>query len=352
MRGLILGKFLPPHRGHRYLVDFARHYADDLTVVVGSLPSELIPGELRFRWMRESFPDVTVVHLPDELPQEPREHPRFWELWREALLRVAPRRPDLLFASEDYGDRLAAELGAAYVPVDHARELLPVSGTAVRTDPYDHWDDILPAARPWFLSRVCIMGPESTGKTSLARYLARHFDTVWVAEYARPLLARQGDRVDPEDIPRIARGHAASEDALALQATRVLVVDTDLLTTTLWSDILFGDCPAWIRDEARRRSYDLTLLMDHDCPFVHDPQRFLPDRRGEFFERCRALLEDCGRPYVVVGGSWDERCTAATAAVEELMSQGPPALIRARRDRGPASSPWPSSPAGDPRSDR
>src|SRR5205823_888204 len=78
--GMLLGKFLPPHLGHVYLAEFASRYADRLTVVVCSLRREPIPGELRSRWMRELFPLADVVHLTDELPQEPAEHPDFWEL--------------------------------------------------------------------------------------------------------------------------------------------------------------------------------------------------------------------------------------------------------------------------------
>ena len=79
---MVLGKFLPPHLGHVYLIEFAREYVDDLSVVVGTLRAEPIPGELRFLWMRELFPDVRVVHLTDENPQHPEEHPEFWRIWQ------------------------------------------------------------------------------------------------------------------------------------------------------------------------------------------------------------------------------------------------------------------------------
>src|SRR5262249_56697885 len=85
--GRLLGKFLPPHLGHVYLVEFASRYVDQLTVVVCSLAREPIPGELRHRWMRELFPFDNVVHLRDELPQEPKEHPDFWALWKASLER-------------------------------------------------------------------------------------------------------------------------------------------------------------------------------------------------------------------------------------------------------------------------
>src|SRR3954464_12879435 len=109
--GMLLGKFMPPHLGHVYLVEFAQRFVDHLTVVVCSLPSEPIPGSLRFAWMRELFPAANVVHLTDDLPQEPCQHPDFWQLWHDSLLRVVPGRPDFVFASEDYGWKLAEVLG-------------------------------------------------------------------------------------------------------------------------------------------------------------------------------------------------------------------------------------------------
>ena len=82
-RGLVLGKFLPPHAGHVYLIETARRQCDDLSIVVGTLAREPIAGALRALWMRALFPDLRVLHLTDDNPQEPSEHPRFWEIWRE-----------------------------------------------------------------------------------------------------------------------------------------------------------------------------------------------------------------------------------------------------------------------------
>src|SRR4051794_34695897 len=260
--GMLLGKFLPPHLGHVYLVEFASRYVDQLTVVVCSLAREPIPGELRYRWMRELFPFDNVVHLTDELPQEPKEHPDFWALWKASLERVLPGRPDFVFASEDYGRKLAEVLGGEFVPVDRDRVAVPVSGTAIRTDPMRHWDYIPRCVRPYFARRVCVFGPESTGKTTLARRLAEHFGTAWVPEYARTLIEAQQGRIEREDMARIARGQIASEEALARNARRLLVCDTDVLTTRIWSETLYGTCDPFVAEQAMRRPYDLTLLLD------------------------------------------------------------------------------------------
>ena len=116
--GMVLGKFLPPHLGHVYLVEFAQRFVDELTVVVGTLQREPIPGERRFQWMRELFPTANVVHLTDENPQDPSEHPDFWNIWRSSLLRVLPQAPDFVFASDDYGWKLAEVLGTLFAGPD------------------------------------------------------------------------------------------------------------------------------------------------------------------------------------------------------------------------------------------
>ena len=331
MRGMVLGKFMPPHRGHIHLIREAMRQCDDLTIVVGTLRDEPIPGSLRCAWMRALFPEARVVHLTDENPQHPHEHPRFWEIWRASLLRVLPHPIEVVFSSETYGDRLALELGAArHVCVDLDRSTVPVSATRVRRDPDGAWDLIAWPARPWHVRRVCVYGPESTGKTTLTRQLAEHYDTIWVPEYARPYLDRaNAERVLPtpesfviaEDIPEIAKGHARTEDAAATLARRVVFIDTDLVTTTLYSDFYFGACPEAVRREADRRTYDLTLLLDVDVPWVADPLRDQPDDRGGWMARFRGALEARQRPYTLVRGGWKERFETACTAVDALLSE-------------------------------
>ena len=96
--------------------------------------------------------------------------------------------------------------------------------------------------------------------------------------------------------------------------------------TTVWSDVLFGECQTWIHDEAERRSCDLHLLTDIDVSWVADSVRYLPNERRSFFERCEAELRRRRRPYELVRGNWDERFVIAERAIERILNSSPPIL--------------------------
>ncbi len=208
------------------------------------------------------------------------------------------------------------------MPVDMLRAAVPISGTAVRNAPMKYWEYLPRCVRPYFVRRVCVFGPESTGKSTLVQDLASYFGTTAVPEYARTHLEAQGGAICAEDFPPIARGQMASEDALAMNANRVLICDTDLLLTTIWSDWLFGSCPEWIRAEAERRQYDLYLVTDVDVPWISDSVRFLPEERGTFLDRCLIELQSRSRPFRRISGSWEERLQTAVLAVQEILKDG------------------------------
>ncbi len=313
--GFVLGKFMPPHLGHVFLCDFARAYCRRLTILVCSLDGDPIPGERRFGWMRTLFPDCDVQWCDEVLPQAPEDHPDFWPIWRDVVARYAGR-PEVVFASEDYGVRLAAETGAHFVPVDRPRCAVPVSATMIRNDPFRYWAFLPAPVRPYFAKRVCLFGPESTGKSTLAAQLAARFNTVHVPEYARAYTDAFGTSVTAEDLERIVLGQRASAAAARPQANRIVIEDTDPLLTAVWSDMLLGSrAPAldFVDDPA-----DLYLLCDIDLPWDDDGSRYfsgLADRK-RFFDACRAELERRGLPHALIQGTGKAREDAAAAAIQ------------------------------------
>ena len=313
--GMLLGKFMPPHMGHITLANFAKSYVDELTIVVGTLKDEPIPGELRHEWMREMFPKVNVVHLTDENPQHPDDHPDFWQIWYDSLMRVLPEKPTYVFAGEDYGLPLAETLGSTFIPANMGRSIIPVSATMIRENPAANWNYIAPAARPYFLKRVSIVGAEATGKTVLAEKLAQHFQTLHVPEYAYSYIKIYDKNLTSTDFENIAKGQIASEESIAKQANRLLICDTDLMMTEIWSEEIqekpldFPSAPV----------YDLTILMEADTLWQDDIHRFKNTDRKKMTEKCEAYLKAQKRPYIKILGDWATREKMAIKAIENIL---------------------------------
>ena len=337
--GLVVGKFSPLHRGHQHLLDAAQADCDRLVVLSWSQPEFAgCDADRRDRWLTTLYPHATVVVLdparlaalcdargvaPRRLPahDEPDDVQRELVAW---LLRdVLSTTVDAVFSSEAYGEGFAAHLDAAqrarggagvvHVAVDPTRQAVPVSGTAVRADVH--------AARGWldprvyrdFVGRIAVLGGESTGKSVLAERLAERLGTVHAAEYGRELwLARDGT-LTPDDLTAIVARQTRREDALALEANRVVVCDTTPLTTLLYAQALFGLAPPTLVDAARRR-YDVVLLCAPDVPFVQDGTRRDAGFRQWQHDWYVRELTARGVPFHVLAGDWDARLDAAVAA--------------------------------------
>jgi len=228
-----------------------------------------------------------------------------------------PGSADLLFALDAGYRDLARAVGATFVPCFPDPTLALVADHAEGNETIAS-EEI--AAAP--LVRVCLFGPESTGKTTLAAALARHYRTVHATEYVRGYLDATGNAGTLADVPWIARGQRAAEIASARQATRVLVCDTNLATILLWSEVLFAAAPAWLRDEATRQTYDVWLLTGIDVPFEPDPQRCFPhpDDRARLLAACEGMLARLGVVPVRLAGSHDARMADACMAIDHLLA--------------------------------
>lgn len=171
------------------------------------------------------------------------------------------------------------------------------------------------------LLHVTLIGSECTGKTTLASELARRFGTAWVPEAAR--LAAQAKRTPLEsaDVERIAHSHIAAAQQATHRAQRLLILDTDLVSTLVYSLHYYGSCPDWLRREARARLAGLYLLHHPDVPWLPDPARDRGDRRQEMHELFREALAALGARVADIRGDWQTRERIAVAAIEALLAE-------------------------------
>jgi len=173
--------------------------------------------------------------------------------------------------------------------------------------------------------RIAVYGAESTGKSTLAQQLAAHFEAPCAQEYVREFWDAHDGQVTADDLETIARGQIANEQQAASGARDLLFCDTELITNTLWADLLFpGRCPVWLRRAAdeRSRHYALYLLCDIDLPFVADEQRCFPASADR--EHCRQLwraaLVERNLPFVDIRGHQSQRLATAITTITSLIA--------------------------------
>ena len=167
-------------------------------------------------------------------------------------------------------------------------------------------------------TRVAITGPESTGKSSLAKQLAIHYNDVWVQEYARIYIDKLVKPYTFNDVEQIAITQIQQERAALKAAKNILFADTELLVIKIWMEVKFGKSPAWIERKMIERKYDLYLLCNIDLPWEEDSQREHPYRRKELFELYELSLIKYGFNYRIINGLNEVRYENAISFVDEI----------------------------------
>ena len=173
--------------------------------------------------------------------------------------------------------------------------------------------------QPRDIIRIAVVGPESTGKSTLSEQLATHFSTVWVREFAREYLERKNGKYAKEDLLTIAKGQVAAEIKLEKSASCIIICDTDLITIKIWSEYKYGTCDPWITKKIRNRKYHLHLLCSPDIPWEADPLRENPNDRNHLHNLYKNELIANDFPFVEIKGEKTMRLQTAIAAVEKII---------------------------------
>jgi NadR type nicotinamide-nucleotide adenylyltransferase len=167
--------------------------------------------------------------------------------------------------------------------------------------------------------KIAIVGPESTGKSTMSAYLAEHYHTVWVPEFAREYCDALTAPPTWQDEINMFHGQLALEDKLLPQANHILICDTTFITVKIWSDQMFGQSPQEVIDELSHHHYDFYLLLDIDLPWEEDPLRDFPHLREHFMQVWHQELKALNAGYVVIGGLGHNRYSSAIDAIDDFL---------------------------------
>ena len=310
--GLILGKFAPFHRGHQYLLEFAKERVNKLYVLIYDAKNVTdIPLATRANWIRKLYPDVIVIEGYNG-PTEEGHTLKVVKLQEDYIIRMIPEKITHFFSSEWYGDHVSKALGATNVLVDADRKNVPVSATKVRNGEVATFSFLNPIVNRDVIKKVVLLGAESTGKTTLANSLAKTYFTLWVPEYGREYWDNHHDsdgKLTPDQLVELAKTHRAREEAAFKFANRIVFIDTGATTTRQYCRdygyIVPLELDALVKSEESR--YDIFILCDTDIPYVEDGTRRGAETRMETQQKIIKDLIDRGISYHTISGNLENR---------------------------------------------
>lgn len=313
--GVVIGKFMPLHKGHIHLIEFAKNFVDDLTVLVDNLPDSVDTMNLadRVAIVQKTFPNIKVKGIDVVTYQDPSDSPDFWECWRDYIIRNVGQKPDYIIGSMDYIKPLADVLECEYIMIDKARTHLPISATMIRDAIQEymkghHSDffrikDFIPEQTNLYLTRdIFVVGGESTGKTTFTHQLSKIIDTVCVNEYAVDYISEKGRDLKENDLINIAKGQRALQKTLRKESNLFCVHDTDLITTKIWCKKMLGAVPAEIESLIQEQPDGVYVLLKPSLKWVHEDYRYyqsLNDREW-FHNEFRKELEFYHKTYIEI----------------------------------------------------
>lgn len=332
-RGLIIGKFWPPHLGHHRIIDELSRQCDELFIVVCGAPGQTPRAIDRSIWIQAVHPHAEVLttadlcadHHPDPCADECSA------TWARRVEELGVAPVDVVATAESYGSAFAAAVGARLLEVD--RSIDGISATAIRADLGTRWADLHPVVRRGIHRRVVVLGAESTGTTTLAHDLSTTLGIPCTAEAGRTwswyLYSDTAEMSDVHwsdaDFWSIVGHQMALEDSCVLahlddrpgQLGPWMVADTDTLATVAWWERYLTTDSRPLHDFALSRLGDLYLLTSPDGIAFDgtDPLRDGESIRLAMHDRFMELLQDSGAPFVVVRGSRTERLAAAVEAM-------------------------------------
>jgi len=273
IKGFVTGSFRPFHKGHMALIDYAKANCDKLTILVTTLPDEIISYKHRLSWVLSTYLDDPKVDVVNAIIKEPDLPYDELSRWWGFSVRTHYGEFDRVFTSEEYGKVFSETIGAENWVFNISRDIVPISGSLIREKPLTYWNYINSFAKDYFTKKIAIIGTESTGKTVLSEQLAKYYNTTWCPELGRDIVTTSSE-TSLEDINKIAYEHAKHILRYTRQANKLLIVDTDLTITKSYSRFIHGEIPKFDPWIEKVNQFDLYIYLEPTAPYIDDGTRF------------------------------------------------------------------------------
>lgn len=310
---------MPIHNGHIELINFAKAHCDELIVSLSYTPNDPIDPQLRYTWAKEIFkdePNIKVELILDDFDKEDLTLSERTKIWAKKMEEVYPPI-HILISSEEYGIPFAENLGTAYLSFNPERNIIPVSATLIRNNPFKYWEFIPTVVRPYYVKKICIYGPESTGKSTLAQKLAQLYQTEFVPEVARELIINND--LTKDDFIKIAKAQNQRVLDKTKIANKILCCDTDIITTQIYAQHYLGKYLPELNEYEDAIHYDQYFLLNTDVAWVADHLRDLGDRREEMYRIFKQELFSRNIPFIEVCGNYEQREQTVKLFIDKLL---------------------------------
>lgn len=341
MNGLIFGKFAPFHLGHIHLINTALTYCDTLIILVSydekfnALLDERFKHTLsldnRLNVIKKYYQDIEHVNVIVDYVDESKlsAYPHGWDDYQLLLKDKCDiqlnQQPDCIFTSEpSYDDKLKEYFpNTNHIMVDPDRNTVNISATKLRNNVYYYWEYLPLLLRQQLSYKVCIIGTESCGKTTLCKLLSKVYNTEYVEEYGRVFVEEYLDCDETLLVDyhydMIASQHRANIDKQISNGDRVTIIDTNASITGYYQILYEGGISPIVHEHIKNEYYDLVLFLNDDVEWVNDGMRQSGDNRSETKQLLKELLLQYGIDYTIIDGSYTERYKKALSIINEQL---------------------------------
>lgn len=324
VKAFVFGKFLPFHKGHKAMIDFALTKCDFLTVLVCCSDKEKILAPIRKNWIEKTFEAHNHIeirsldYLESELPNSSVTSIEVSKVWSEKFKGMFPDY-SLVITSEDYGHYVASFMGIKHIPFDIPKRLIPISATKIRNELFANWNYLPESVKPDYALKVVILGTESTGKTTLTEKLAQYYNCSAIKEAGRDIIS-DSNSFKFSDLSIVAIEHSNRINKAVIGQSPLVIIDTDIHITMSYSKFMFDkeiEISERIYNSSRASLY---LYLNNDADYIQDGTRLKIKDRNLLDKSHRSILKEHRINFIEVDGNWEQRFQKAVFEIDTLIS--------------------------------